>query len=765
MATIEKTERIPRVLISGNPNAGKTTLFNRLAGVRAKTANYPGVTVDRRTASYTVGDTKVQLVDIPGTYSLTARSPEEAVAVSAVFEMEPADIAIVVVDATTMRRGLYFANQVLSAGTRAVVALNMADEARKQKIEIDIARLSESLGAPVVPVAASTGEGFDALTAALKDELNRQGSLARGALELDLEAATEDAITQVSKALSESPNTDGETTDAALNWDSKSAPALREFSIWALLSADVDADAEVGTGSGDSRAKKSPSEQNVISDALRKAVIAARNNAERANVDLDLDLVGARYAVVDALVDAHVTREALKGPSRSERIDAVLTHPLWGIAVFAAVMFVLFESLFLWADPFIGLIEDGVALTQGLVMSFMSEGVFRDLLVDGAIAGVGNVIVFVPQIALLFFLIALMEDSGYLARVAFVIDRLMAAVGLHGKAFVPLLSGFACAIPSIMSTRTISDRKDRLVTMMALPLMSCSARLPVYVLVTAVVFAGYDRVFGVFSVGAVVLFAMYVLSVIATLGAAAVLRRTVLKGPRPTLVLELPAYRVPLLRNLLMSTWSRVRSFLVDAGTVILALSIVLWALLTFPKNDEVIELAEAERTAAQLSELTPDEREARLEAIDVEEQSALLRSSFAGKAGRAIEPIIEPLGMDWRVGIGVIGAFAAREVFVSTLGIVFGTGAEEDEESESLRSALSTAERRDGSPLMTPVSGIALLVFFVLACQCMSTLAVIKRESGGYKWPAFVFVYMTILAYVAAFIVFQVGTALFGGG
>jgi ferrous iron transport protein B len=423
-------------------------------------------------------------------------------------------------------------------------------------------------------------------------------------------------------------------------------------------------------------------------------------------------------------------------------------------------MFLVFEALFRGSEPAVALIETAVAGVQGFVAGAMPGGPLRDLLTEGVVAGVGNVVVFVPQIALLFFLITALEDSGYLARVAFVIDRVMGAVGLHGKTFVPLLSGFACAVPAVMSTRTIASRKDRLVTMLALPLMSCSARLPIYVLVIATVFAGAPPLGGIVSVGAAALFGMYVLSVLATLGAAAVLRRTVLRGPRPTLVLELPPYRLPLLGNLLRATWSRVREFLIEAGTVILALTIVLWAVLSFPRSEAIETRRLAERTTASAA-LAGEARDARLSEIDDAAAAAQLEHSLAGRLGKFIEPAIAPLGMDWRMGIGVIGSFAAREVFVSTLGIVFGIGASADEESQSLRERLREARRSDGSRLFTPLSGFALMIFFVLACQCMSTIAVVRRESGSWRWPLFMLAYMSALAYVATLAVYQLGSAL----
>ncbi|MEO0323915.1 MAG: ferrous iron transport protein B [Myxococcota bacterium] len=715
----------PAVLIAGNPNAGKTTLFNKLAGTRARTGNYPGVTVDRRSARVDLGAMAVELIDVPGTYSLAATSPEERIAVDALLTNPPA-AAVVVVDATALARGLYLARQVVETGAPTVVALNMMDEARARGMTIDSGALAESLGVRVVELVASRGQGLDSLREVVAKVAKKPWRERR----LRLPELVESCVGDVERALREDGPREGATA--------------RTWALWALLSL-------AGEGERD---------ECEVPASWRNAVAAARAKAATLGLDLEGAIVGARYARVDAAVSAAVRMpSAAREPSPTERIDRVLTHPVFGLLVFAAVMYVVFESIFAWADPFVGAIEDSVAWLQELVRAGLPAGTFRDLLADGIVAGVGNVVVFVPQIALLFLLINFLEDSGYLARVAFVIDRVMRAVGLHGKAFVPLLSGFACAIPSVMATRTLEKRSDRLVTMMALPLMSCSARLPVYVLVIGVVFSGSERVFGVFSAGALALFSMYVLSVVATLGAAAVLRRTVVKGEVPALVLELPPYRLPLVRNLLGTTWQRVRSFLVDAGTVILALTIVLWALLTFPVDHAAEAQAERRRDAAA-AYLEGADLERELAATDADLTSSKLAYSAAGRLGKAIEPALEPLGMDWRVGIGVIGAFAAREVFVSTLGMVFGAG-EVDEEDAGLRARLRAATHGDGSPLMTPLAGVSLMVFFVLAAQCMSTLAVLKRESGSWKWPVFVFAYMTALAYGASLLVYQVGSAL----
>ncbi len=719
--------RQPTVLLAGNPNAGKTSLFNRLTGSRAKVGNYPGVTVERRVGTTTLpGGRHVAIVDLPGTYSLTARSAEERIAVDALLGRggPTPDAVVVVADATALRRGLYLATQVIDAGRPVVLALNMIDEADAAGLQVDAERIGRDLGCEVVTTAATKHRGIDELQAAVERALARA----------DDEASPPDMPERMVAALAP---VEAAVRASALSEDAR---AVRVLAVWAVLSV------------GDDELE--------VPDALRDAVTAAHAEAEAAAWSLDEELVGWRYRRVDAVLD-----QGLRGPlddvkSRSARVDAVLVHPVWGFLVFALVMLIVFQALFAWSEPLVSVIEAGVAATQDLVRSLLPAGPLRDLLVDGVVAGVGNVVVFVPQIALLFAFITVLEDSGYLARVAFVIDRVMGGVGLHGRAFVPMLSGFACAIPAVMATRTLESRRDRLLTMMVVPLTSCSARLPVYVLVTAAVFAPGSRVMGVLSTGAVVLLAMYSLSIVATLGAAAVLRRTVLKGPRPTFVLELPPYRMPSLRDVLLATWQRVRRFLTDAGTVILALSIVIWGLLSYPKDHEAAARWEAKRDAITASTPEGEERDAAIALAEQAEAGEALRHSAGGRLGHVIEPVIEPLGFDWRIGVGIIGAFAAREVFVSTLGIVFDVGSA-DEESQPLRDALRDARRTDGTPLMTPLVGVSLMVFFVLACQCMSTIAVVRRESGSWKWAGLMVAYMTVLAYVASLAVYQVGRLL----
>ena len=722
---------VARVLLVGNANSGKTTVFNALTGARAHVTNYPGVTVTRSSRRLTMPDgTAIELFDLPGTYSLTAQAPDEQVAVDTVNGRhgERPDGVVVVVDAGALERGLYLTLQIVETGVPVVVVLNMLDEAASAGIDFDTSRLSDWLGATVVPTVASKGRGLDQLRKALSEVVKR--------------APKTDTVWP---GFPESVETDVAVVERSLadTAFAETPAARRSWAVWSLLSLEA----------GDTTESGLPS-------SVLAAVETVRTDPRNENRSLDQEIVGARYRWIETVVDDVRTVVGEDTRTWTDRLDGVLTHRVWGMLVFAAVMAFLFEALFAWSAPLIGAIEGLTAALQGAVTAVLPSGPVRELIVNGVIAGVGNVVVFVPQIAMLFLFIAALEDVGYLARVAFVIDRLMGRVGLHGRAFVPMLSGFACAIPAVMATRTIESRRDRLITMLTLPMVSCSARLPVYALVTAVIFASDQRVLGVLSAGAVVLFSMYALSVVATLGAAAVLRRTVLRGPRLPLVLELPPYRVPVLRNVLLATWQRVKKFLVDAGTIILTMTIILWALLSYPTSTALKARYDSERAVVAASVSDPDQRAAQVSVLNGQEAGDQIRYSIAGRVGRGIEPALEPLGFDWRIGVGILGAFAAREVFVSTLGIVFGIE-DADEESPTLRSSLQAAERGDGSPLMTPLTGVSLMVFFVLACQCMSTIVVVRKESGTWGWPLFMFGYMSVLAYVASFVVYQGGSAL----
>jgi ferrous iron transport protein B len=682
------------VALAGNPNCGKTTLFNKLTGLNHKVGNYPGITVERRSGRAQIGERTIDVVDLPGTYSLIARSRDEAIA----FEVltgrtsdPPPDLTVIVVDASNLDRNLYFALSILELGRPALVALNMMDVAGSKGISIDADALSAALSVPVVPIVAKSGSGVDRLREQIDRALAAPPTPSPRAWKLREE--DESAIDSVAKSVS---HANGHSSEAEAIWILSSLGATKK------------------AGSRD------PSE-----DPLAGLTGTAVGVAERVlpSDEFPARVIEARYHVARQIAESAATRSGRASETVTDRLDTVLLHPVAGTLAFLGIMAALFQSIFAWAEPLMNLIEGAVGYLQAGLRSIAPPGALVDLTADGIIGGVGNVLVFIPQIAILFAFIAVLEDSGYLARAAFISDRLMAKVGLHGRAFVPLLSGFACAVPAVMATRTIESRRDRLVTIMVAPLVSCSARLPVYALIIAALFASERRVLGVLSVGGLLLLAMYLLSVVMTVLAAFVLKRTVLKSPTPPLVLELPPYRMPDLMNVVRRSYDRCKVFVRDAGTMILACSIVLWALLYFPRQPEASSAMQVE-------------------------------SSFAGTIGKAIEPAIEPLGFDWKIGVGLLASFAAREVFVSTMGLVYGVG-EADEETPSLREAI----RADAH--YTPLVGLGLMVFFVLACQCMSTLAVVRRETNSLRWPVFMFGYMTVLAYVGALIVHQTGRLL----
>ncbi|HEV7843747.1 MAG TPA: ferrous iron transport protein B, partial [Pyrinomonadaceae bacterium] len=443
-----------------------------------------------------------------------------------------------------------------------------------------------------------------------------------------------------------------------------------------------------------------------------------------------------------------------QAPTTTERIDRVLTHKVFGPVILILVMLLIFQAIFSWASLPMDLIDKGFGAVGDFARAQLPQGLFTDLLVDGVIAGVGGVLVFLPQILLLFFFIAILEDTGYMARAAFLMDRLMRGVGLHGKAFMPLLSSFACAIPGIMATRTIENPKDRIATIMIAPFMSCSARLPVYTLMIAAFFST-QKVFGFISVGALMILSMYFLGIAVAICVAWIAKRTILKSPPPPLVLEMPPYRMPNFLTIFQTIWSRAWLFVQRAGTVILAISIILWALATFPRTEV------KSNSNAPSSDVAQSENASRSSAEDegVQEKGEQLRNSFAGRLGHLIEPVIAPLGFDWKMGIALISSFAARETLVSTLSIIYNVGSDENE--SSLIEAVRNARRSDGSPAWTPLVAVSMMVFFVLALQCMSTVAIVRRETNSWRWPLFMVGYMLALAYIASFITFQGGRLL----
>lgn len=728
----------PRVLVVGNPNAGKSTLYNALTGGRARVGNYAGTTVDLHRGRLRLdgpdGPLDVELVDVPGTYSLAASSPEERIAIDSVLgvrERAP-DALVVVGDAPRLLRSLYMLLQLLELEVPVIFALNLVDEARTLGRVPDVQALEQALGVPVVPTVARTGEGLDALKQALMRVMRDPSSATPGPVHgwsETLSALAEEAAAYLPPELRASA--EGEVRRRALG-------------LWLLLSID---------------------DEEALPDlpkASRAGVLALRQRAEAQGVDVEGEIVGTRYAWIDARAPQFLGEGVVEDNGLTERIDRVLLHPVAGLGVFLAVMALVFASLFSWADPVIGFVEEAfAALGQWVGAGFEAleaalpavagpVGLLGELVVEGLIGGVGAILVFLPQIGLLFFFLALLEDCGYLSRAAHLMDRVLRAAGLPGRAFVPLLSGFACAVPSIMATRTMPRFRDRLLTMMVIPLTSCSARLPVYTLMIAALFPATLGATGL-PLRPLALFAMYLFSTVVAVMASVVLGRLVLPDTASAEMIELPPYRLPDPRTVVRLVIDRCMAFVREAGRIILWATVALWALLSFPRYD-VEDL------------FSPDEIVA-LEAAgeDVDELAAAraLELSIAGRIGKTIEPVIEPLGYDWRIGVGLIGAFAAREVFVTTMGVVHGVGDDVDEESSTLRDRIRAETRPDGTPLYTPLVGMSLMVFFALAMQCLSTLAVLRKETGGWRWPGFVLGYMSVLAWTVAFLVYQGGRLL----
>lgn len=719
----------PLIAVVGNPNVGKTTLFNRLTGQNARVGNYPGVTVERRMGKLTLPSaddetTHVDLVDVPGAYSLSARSPEEQIALHAVLGLDgnprPA-LVLVVVDAGQLIRNLYLALQLAELRVPMVIALNMIDETGENPPSATA--VAQLFGVPCVATNARRGAGLDAL----REEMGR--ALQQPPLPSVSVNYPRDLVRDIDRIAEHLPPE-----------LSGSVERRRALALWALSS--VESDDEL-TG---------------LPDPLRSACLELRDaDPDR---DLDLEVIAARYELLDGRAASLYGSPRLHPPKRAatERVDRVLLHPVYGFAIFVLIMLLLFQALFSWADPAIGAIETLFGGLGETATRLMPEGVLRDLVTEGLISGVGNVVVFLPQILLLFFFIGLLEDSGYMARVAYLMDRVMRSLGLHGRAFVPMLSGFACAVPAILATRTMERRRDRLLTMLVIPLMTCSARLPVYTLIIGALFPPTE-VFGLLPVQGLLMVAMYLFSTTIALIAAGVLGRTVVKGRRVPLILELPPYRTPSLGGVLRMMWERTSLFLREAGTVILFFTIVLWGLLSFPRggvHDAAPPAQVASTTTAESAPATPSTKEER----ELHARKLQLEGSYAGRLGKAIEPALQPLGFDWKIGVGLIGAFAAREVFVSTMGIVYDATAS-DEDTAALRDRIRAETKADGAPVYSPLVGLSLMVFFALACQCMSTLAVVRRETASWRWPAFLFVYMTALAWIASFAVYQGGRAL----
>lgn len=746
------------VALIGNPNTGKSTLFNALSGGRVRTGNYPGVTVEKKTGKAAFHGRQFTLIDLPGTYSLAPRSPDEMVAVDVLLgrqanEARP-DVVLCIVDASNLERNFYLLSQVLELELPTVVAVNMVDIAESRGLQISLEKLRAQIPVKFVAVQANHGRGIDELKEALAN--------AAEAPPVQIPSPFPEAFQDEVRKLVELASTERGGTRPP-----------RYLAERMLLDT-----------SGYLEREKSLSEWGYD---LGKDLYDARERLLKAGFPVPAVEAMARYQWAAQVLKPVIVRDAERRETFTDQVDRWLTHWFSGTLVFLAVMFILFQAVSLVAEPASWAIDAFNELGAELVAWLLPEGPLQSLLANGVIAGVGGVIVFLPQILTLFLFIAILEDCGYMARAAYLMDKLMSRVGLSGKSFIPLLSSFACAIPGIMAARVIENRRDRLVTILVAPLMSCSARLPVYVLLINA-FIPQKWLLGFISLQGLVMFAMYSLGAIVAIAVAWLLKKTILRGPTPPFVLELPSYKWPgvwiVLHRMLEQGWA----FVYRAGTLILAVSIIIWALAYFPHNPQVQDPAllaqEAQLRedaaglqrdiAAYRAEANGDkmvsmtaykeqllaEKKAELSKIQNKLGAAYLEDSYLGRMGKTIEPAVKPLGWDWKLGAAAIASFPAREVIVATLGTIYSLGEGEDEESEPLREQLKSAKWAGTErPVYTIPVALSVMVFFALCAQCASTLAIMKRETGSYWWPMFTFFYMTTLAYLGALLTYQVGT------
>ncbi len=700
------TQTKPRVIsLIGNPNSGKTTLFNALTGLRQKVANYPGVTVEKKEGRLVFGDgSAATLIDLPGTYSLNANSPDEQIAVDVLLgrttHTPRPGLVVCVIDAGNIERSLYLVSQLIDRAVPLIVALNMVDAAERDGIRINVGSLERELGVRVIPTVATRRGGIAELKLAMQQTTRATGRHHQWRLPEPVELEKDELVGLLHQHHAMG---DHDARNTAIE----------------LLSAET----------------SSLEHERRYVDEVRNHVVQDHQKLDLLGFDRRSVFVESRYKWIRDVCHRTVEQEAPQHKNLSDRIDRFVTHPVWGLVVFLAMMAFLFQSVFTWAQAPMNWIHDGFDMLGKTAAVVLPPGDLQDLIVNGAIGGVSAVVTFLPQIALLFLFIGILEDSGYMARAAFIMDRVMGRVGLHGKSFIPLLSSFACAIPGIMATRTIESPKDRLATMLVAPLISCSARLPVYTLLIAA-FIPDTRVLGLFSLAGITLLSMYLLGVLAALGSAWLFKKTFLRGAPPVFLMELPQYKLPSPRSVGLQVLDRAMAFLRRAGTIILGASIILWFLATYPKTPGLTGPAHLEH-------------------------------SFAGIAGKAIAPLIKPLGFDWKIGIGLVSSVMQREVFVSTMGTIYGVSSTNQKEEQSFVGDRMRADRDPvtGKPAFTVLTAICIMVYYVLAMQCLSTVAIMRRETNSWRWPIFQIGYMTALAYTVTFVVYRTGLFLGMGG
>lgn len=701
-----------KIALVGNPNAGKSTLFNVLTGLRQKTGNFPGVTVEKKSGTFHLKaeglDEQVTLIDLPGTYSIYPKSHDETVVMNILANPEHPDfpsLIVVVVDASNLQRNLLLFTEIHDLGIPVVMALNMIDVAQSMNLSVNAVQLAMHFRVPVVNINARTGEGIPHLHQAIAQTL------------IDGPKTNIDYFYQPT------------SQEKELIGDVKKGYGIHNDYVALQYVCQHDNFSFLGT------------EQRVRLDKL----IEKHHFDE--NEFLAKETV-ARYDKLKTIVSKAVKVEGVtQQPYWTRKLDEILLHPFWGYITFFLVLLVIFQAIFSWASYPMDLIDEGTAAVIDWVKGVLPPGVLTDLLTDGVLAGIGGIIIFIPQIAILFALVSILEESGYMARVMVIMDKLMRKFGLNGRSVVPLISGVACAVPAIMTTRSISSRYERLLTIMVTPLMSCSARLPIFAILIALV-VPETKVLGIFNLQGLVLLALYLLGLVGALSSAWLLSRFLERKETGYFMLEMPSYKLPRWGHVGFTMYESVKSFVLEAGKVIMAISIVLWVLASYGPGDSM-EKAEAQ-VVEQMKTSSPEE-------INAAIASARLESSYAGSFGRLIEPAIRPLGYDWKIGIALLASFAAREVFVGTMATIYTISGDSEDVLTVKQRLIQEKNSETGGPMYTPAVCYSLLVFYVFAMMCMSTIAVVYRETHGWKWPMIQLAYLSVLAYVSAFAVYQI--------
>jgi ferrous iron transport protein B len=703
------------IVLAGNPNSGKTTVFNALTGARQNVGNYPGVTVEQIIGSFKVGDYEIEVTDLPGTYSLTANSPEELIARNVIITERP-EVVVNIVDASNLERNLFLTLQFMELGVPMILVLNMIDNAKDKGIEIDIERLSKLFGTRVVCTVGNKSDGIDELKKVIGEVVQEKEKHSSKKVTYSDELTI--PIQELSKIL-----IDNDSVPEGYKADWLAIKILeKDKEIIELLEA-------VPSGK----------------EVLKKADILIEKMENDVDELSEIIVTEHRYGFISGTCREVVSTTLQKRRDISEAIDSIVTHRVIGIPLFLGLMYIVFYLTFTVGDPFMGWIEYGFGWLGSFVSSWWPEGsesALRSLLVDGVIAGVGGVLVFLPNIAFLFLAIAILEGTGYMARVAFIMDKLMNKIGLHGKSFIPMLIGFGCSVPAIMSTRTLNLRRDRMTTMLVVPLMSCGARIPIYALIIPAFFSKKWE--------APVMFSIYVIGIVVAILCAKLLRSTLFKGENEPFVMELPPYRIPTLKSISIHMWGRTVVYLQKAGTLLLAASVILWILSNYPKKDKLDKDYAGEIVKVEQSQQSHEEKESQIQKIKNEKMAELLGYTCTGRIGHAIEPALKPMGFDWKIGTALIGAFPAKEIFVAQMGIVFALGEVDEENPTALREELP--KHYNG------LQAYCIMLFCLLSAPCIATFAVTKRESNSWFWAFFQFIGLTVLAYVVTTIVYQVG-------